>query len=390
MNQAVPSHEMAPSFRIERSSLHGTDDGGRETALRVYGELEFEQGKLLWLRIAELTGDAKPGQTVHIDMSGVESVDGGAMALLVHVRSDLQQHGVKCELINAAPHVQDIIHLYRGDVKAGRRKRRRPQSTLEQLGRATAEMMLEAKLVLAFFGQAVVSTLSVFRRPKTANWAEIMPTLERTGADAIPIVALINFLVGLVMAFQSAGQLQRFGANIFIADLIGISMTRELGPLMTAIVVCGRSGAAFAAELGSMKVNEEIDALRTMGFGPMRFLVLPRTLALMLVMPMLVLIADAMGIVGGMLVGVYSLDLTPMAYLIQLQKAVKAWDLYSGLIKAVVFGLAIAVISCQQGLATSGGAEGVGRRTTGAVVTTLFMLIVIDAIFTVFFKMIKT
>ena len=155
---------------------------------------------------------------------------------------------------------------------------------------------------------------------------------------------------------------------------------------MTAIVVCGRSGAAFAAELGSMKVNEEIDALRTMGFGPMRYLVLPRAAALMLVMPMLTLIANALGILGGLCVGVLSLDLTAMSYFIQLQKAVKSWDLYSGMIKAAAFGLAIAMISCQQGLATTGGAEGVGRRTTAAVVTTLFTLIIIDAIFTVFFR----
>ena len=213
-----------------------------------------------------------------------------------------------------------------------------------------------------------------------------MPLMERTGANALPIVALINFLVGLVMAFQSAGQLKRFGASMFLADLIGISMTRELGPLMTAIVVCGRSGAAFAAELGSMKVNEEIDALRTMGFGPTRFLVFPRVIALMLVMPMLVLVADLVGTAGGMLVASASLDITASAYLHEIQRSVKLWDVTSGLMKSVLFGLAIALVSCQQGLATSGGAEGVGRRTTSAVVTTLFALILIDAAYVLFFR----
>ena len=294
-----------------------------------------------------------------------------------------------CEFVEAAPHVQDIIHLYRGDVRVGRKKRRRPQSALDQIGVATRDIILEFKLAFAFLGQGLVSLAGIFRDPKSANWREIFPTAERSGADAVPIVMLINFLVGLVMAFQSAPQLQRFGANIFVADLIGISMTRELGPLMTAIVVCGRSGAAFAAEIGSMKVNEEIDALRTMGFGPMRYLVLPRTMALMITMPMLTLLANVLGILGGLCVGVFSLDLTAMAYFVQLQKAVKLWDLYSGLIKAAAFGLAIAMIACQQGLATSGGAEGVGRRTTAAVVTTLFTLIVIDAIFTVFFRVVR-
>jgi phospholipid/cholesterol/gamma-HCH transport system permease protein len=195
-------------------------------------------------------------------------------------------------------------------------------------------------------------------------------------------VVLINFLVGLVMAFQAAPQLKQLGANIFVADMIGISVTRELGPLMTAIVVSGRTGAAFAAEFGAMRVNEEIDALRTMGLSVTRFMVLPRTIGLALIMPMLVLLADAFGILGGLLVGVVSLGLTPYAYFLEIQKVVSPWDVYSGLIKSSVFAVAIALISCQQGLAAEGGAEGVGKRTTSAVVATLFFLILIDAAFT--------
>jgi phospholipid/cholesterol/gamma-HCH transport system permease protein len=209
--------------------------------------------------------------------------------------------------------------------------------------------------------------------------------MERTGADAVPIVVLINFLVGFVMAFQGAVQLKQFGANIFVADLVALSVARELGPLMTAIIVCGRSGAAFAAELGTMKVSEEIDALRTMGFGPIRYLVLPRTVALMLVMPMLTLLADLVAIGGGLLVGILSLDLTISAYLGETRSALTLWDVLSGVLKSVVFALAISLISCQQGFATTGGAEGVGRRTTSSVVASLFALILIDAGFTVFF-----
>ena len=160
-------------------------------------------------------------------------------------------------------------------------------------------------------------------------------------------------------------------------------MTRELAPLMTAIIVCGRSGAAFAAELGTMKVSEEVDALRTLGMLPLRYLVMPRVLGLVLVAPLLVLLADAVGIAGGALVAALSLDVTPTAFLIQLKSAVKPSDIISGLIKGTVFSAAVAVISCQQGLATSGGAEGVGRRTTAAVVSILFSLVVLDAIFTV-------
>jgi phospholipid/cholesterol/gamma-HCH transport system permease protein len=196
-------------------------------------------------------------------------------------------------------------------------------------------------------------------------------------------VLLINFLIGFVMAYQSAGQLKQFGASIYVADLVGVSMTRELGPLMMAIIICGRSGASFAAELGTMKVSEEVDALRTLGFSPLPFLVIPRMLGLILLAPILVLMADAIGICGGALVASLSLDINPTSFLIQLQSAVKAGDIISGVIKAMVFCAAIALISCQQGLATTGGAEGVGRRTTSAVVSTLFTLILLDALFTV-------
>jgi phospholipid/cholesterol/gamma-HCH transport system permease protein len=231
----------------------------------------------------------------------------------------------------------------------------------------------------------ILGFLGLLREPRTGNWKEIPHLMERTGADAVPIVLLINFLVGLVMAFQGAVQLKQFGANIFVADLVGLSVVRELGPLMTAIIVCGRSGAAFAAELGSMKVGEEIDALRTMGFGPIRYLVLPRTVALMLVVPMLTLLADLVAISGGLVVGVTSLDLTVSAYLGETQKALAVWDVFSGVLKSVVYALAIALISCQQGFAATGGAEGVGRRTTSAVVSILCCLILIDAGFTALF-----
>jgi phospholipid/cholesterol/gamma-HCH transport system permease protein len=322
-------------------------------------------------------------------MSEVERVDGAITALLSHLRTELQQRGVKSEFVGATPGVQELIHLYRGDVRVGRAKKRRARGTLDQLGGATMNILREAQGVFGFVGQLVLSMRAVLRSPRTANWREVPAMIERAGADAVPIVVLINFLVGLVMAFQSAVQLKNFGANVFLADLIGISMTRELGPLMTAIVLTGRSGAAFAAELGSMKVNEEIDALRTMGFGTLRYLVFPRLVALMLVMPILTLLADVVGIAGGMIVGIGSLDLTANVYLTELHKAVKPWDLYSGLIKSVLFGLAVALISCQQGLATSGGAEGVGRRTTSAVVTSLFTLILIDAVYTVVFRMLN-
>ncbi len=322
-------------------------------------------------------------------MSKVEAIDGGSMALLVQLRADLFRRGARSEFVGANEHVQKLIGLYRGDVRVGRLVKPRPVGLLVQVGTATMALAHETKEVFGFFGQALVATFGVIRHPSTANWADLAPTMEKTGADAVPIVVLINFLIGVVMAFQGAVQLKQFGANIYVADLVSLSITRELGPLMTAIILCGRSGAAFAAEIGSMKVSEEIDALRTMGFGPMRFLVLPRLIALVCVLPVLTLLGDAVGILGGMLVGLVNLDLTIVAYAKETQSALTLWDIFSGVLKSVAFASVITLISCQQGLATTGGAAGVGKRTTSSVVAILFALILVDACFTVVFYALK-
>lgn len=371
---------MPPTFTLEH-----VQTGAGQGQVRLGGHLGLGEAVPLWAELRRLEAGVEQGATLDFELSGVERIDGGAMALLACLRAELHRRGVKSEFVAAGAAVQQLVHLYAGDHAVARLRRRRPQGTLDQLGAATLAVLREAQLVLAFFGQMVRSGAGLLRSPRSANWRELPATMERAGADAVPIVALTSFLVGLAMAFQAAAQLRRFGANLLVADLIGLSITRELGPLMTAIVVCGRSGAAFAAELGFMQVNGEIDALRTMGFGPMRYLVLPRTLGLILVLPLLVLLADVAGVAGGLLVGVWSLDLTVGGYLNETARAVKAWDVTLGLLKSLAFALVIALVACQQGLATGGGAEGVGRRTTSAVVFTLFALILVDAAITVAF-----
>jgi phospholipid/cholesterol/gamma-HCH transport system permease protein len=371
-----------PGFSLD---VRSTED--RAGVLCFRGRLDLADAVSLWDETTKLllSRAPAPSSRIDFDLSGVTAVDGGAMALLVHLRNRLEEQGVRSEFVGAREHVQEIVHLYEGDMHLPPRRRRKAESALAQIGRATVAVLLEAKLVFAFFGQMLLSVGATIRAPRTGNWKDVAPTMERAGADAVPIVVLINFLIGFVMAFQGAVQLKQFGADIFVADLVGLSITRELGPLMTAIIVCGRSGASFAAELGSMKVSEEIDALRTMGFGPMRFLVLPRALALVLVLPALTLIADFVGILGGLVVGLVSLHISVAGYVTETVKAVHVWDVYSGVIKSVVFAIAIVLVACQQGLATTGGAEGVGRRTTASVVTTLFSLILLDAGFTILF-----
>jgi phospholipid/cholesterol/gamma-HCH transport system permease protein len=256
---------------------------------------------------------------------------------------------------------------------------------LDQIGRETLSMLNESQ-TLDFMGDVAVAGAKAVRAPSSVNWSEVPRLMERAGADSLPIVLVINFLVGLVTAFQAAVQLKQFGANIFVADLVGLSITRELAPIMTAIIVAGRSGAAFSAELGTMRVSEEIDALRTLGFDPYAFLVFPRVLTLVLVLPLLTILADGVAIAGGLLVAMLSLDITANAYLIETQKAVGLWDVFSGCLKTVFFGMSIALIACQRGLAARGGADGVGRATTSAVVTSLFAIVVVDTIFTVLFN----
>jgi len=369
---------------LQRFSWERAETSDTNARIELGGRITIDDAAALWKRISETLSQVEGLQGVEVELSQVTLIDGACMALLVQFRTDLRERKVRCEFVAGSPEVRRIVDLYggRGKIRHARAKRR-PVSAIAQVGGATLNVLAEIEQGLDFLGRLVASTLDVLRHPKSLNLRDVGLTIERAGADAAPIVLLINFLIGFVMAYQSAGQLEQFGASIYVADLVGVSMTRELGPLMTAIVICGRSGAAFAAELGTMKVSEEVDALRTLGFLPLPFLVIPRMLGLVLLAPILVLMADAVGIVGGALVASLRLDITPTSFLIQLQSAVKTSDIVSGLIKGSVFCAAIALISCQQGLATTGGAEGVGRRTTSAVVTILFTLILLDALFTV-------
>jgi phospholipid/cholesterol/gamma-HCH transport system permease protein len=378
---ASRSHTSGPEqgFRVEyRDPANGVVE------VRLHGVLALAGASAFW---SALHPGLPPttGEQVRFDLSRIESIDSGTMALLVQAKWDLQTAGVRCEFVGGTGTVQTMLALHEGAAEPPGQPPQQRSGVLARIGDATVAAVVEVQIGLAFLGNMVLELGGVLRRPRTGNWRDIAPIMNRTGADAVPIVLLINFLIGFAMAFQSAVQLKQFGANIYVANLVGLAITRELGPLMTAIIVAGRSGAAFAAELGTMKVSEEIDALRTMGLGPLRFLVFPRLLALVLVIPVLTLFADMVGITGGLLVGIVNLDLTIVGYINQTARAVSVWDVFQGVLKSGVFGLAIGVISCHHGLATSGGAEGVGRRTTAAVVTSLLAIIVIDAAFTLLF-----
>jgi len=364
------------AFAIER----------RDGTLRLGGDLLLPDAAAIWRELHRTTDGLNPGPLT-IDLSRANAIDGAVTALIVALRSDLAARGVRAELVGTPEELRPLVQLYEADAEPPKqRRRRKPEGMVEQVGRATAGILEELRAVVTFFGEMVVAVVGLVRHPRTGHWKEVPPLLERTGADALPIVLLINFLMGFVMAYQSARQLKMYGANVYVADLVGISVTRELAPLMTAIIVCGRSGAAFAAEIGSMKVSEEVDALRTLGLRPFAWLVVPRVIALLVVLPALTMIADIIGVIGGLFVAVTSLDVTMRGYFVETTTSVQLWDVEHGLIKSVAFALAIGLIACQQGFAASGGAEGVGRRTTATVVTSLFALVVLDALFTVMFR----
>lgn len=352
--------------------------------VRVAGKLRMRDVGEIWSALRSAT--ESPSKRCVIELSRLESADSGIIALLLESLENLKARGISAELVGANPSVDALVALYASHER-DQAAPTRPESAIARLGRATYCIIAEARGLFAFVAEFARVVGSLTRRPRAANWRAVPALCEKAGADAVPIVLLINFLVGFVMAFQSAKQLKLYGANIYVADLVAIALCRELAPLMTAIIVCGRSGAAFAAELGSMKVNEEVDALRTLGLVPYGWLVVPRTLALMFVVPLLTLLAGAVGILGGMVVASTDLGVSPQGYLNETLTALTGWDIATGVLKSAIFSVVIALVACQQGLAASGGAEAVGKRTTSCVVTILFSLVLIDALLTATFRL---
>jgi phospholipid/cholesterol/gamma-HCH transport system permease protein len=319
---------------------------------------------------------------VVVDLSGVRTADSAGAASLGECLATARERNVRFRVIGATGQVRDILQkIPAPPLGEGRRARRGP-GLLERMGSVGYVVLAGAVAFLQLLADtAYWGLLAPFRRRFPPPGATSTQAL-RIGVDALPIVGLIAFLLGLIMAFQAAYQLRQFGANIFVANLVGVSMVRELGPLMSAIVVAGRSGSAIAAELGTMIVGEEIDALRTMGINEIRFLVVPRVYAITFTQPSLTLFANAVGIFGGFLIAILYLDLSAAAYIQQTISALSLNDLITGLSKSVVFAWIIALIGCHCGLRITGGAEGVGRATTTSVVASIFFIIVADSVFT--------
>ena len=240
--------------------------------------------------------------------------------------------------------------------------------------------------ILCFTGGTSSALWEALRRPRKIRWREVLYYMDTCGREAVPIVTLICLMMGMILGFQSGVQMRMHGLSIFAADLVGFSILKELGPLMVAMVCCGRAGSAFAAEIGSMKVNEEIDAMTTMGFSPGRFLVVPKIIALVLVMPMLTILGDLAGVIGGFIVGVLNFDVPFIAYYERTKSVLHPMDLAEGLIKSFVFAFLVAAVGCLRGMQSSTNAQGVGRAATSAVVSGIFLVILSDVVMTLIFS----
>lgn len=376
-----PMGTSGPGFSIEVN-----DSVPDELYLRIAGEISMENAGDVRLQLLKAV-EAHPVKTVVIDLEKVEYFDSSGAAILMELGDTCTETGCTPELRNVPKRIRSFMELLdQTRLKTGPiLEPPAAPSLMVQIGGGVLDLRRNARDIVTFIGATVVALGQDLAHPRKLKWDSLWRIIERSGSDAMPIVTILSFLMGAIIGFQSAIQLRKFGANIFVADLVSLSICLEMGPLLTALIVAGRSGAAYAAQIGTMQVNEEVDALRVMGIDPIRYLVSPRVLAVACVTPCLTLFADLMGTLGGCLVGVISLDLPPVAYFNQVNKVLEMADVLKGLLKSFVFGLEIATIGCLRGFQVRGGAESVGWATTSAVVTAIFILTVTDAVFSVLY-----
>ena len=369
--------------------------------LKIEGEKDGDllliiSGHLALANVTGFSADAdkalkeKSPLSLTIDLEEVDYLDSAGAVVLLRLEDRAKTESIPFQYRNLSEHARNIMNLINREALLSIPPATRvPSGLIEEIGEAARRFIVDASHFIAFQGELFEAILHALRHPRSVRWAEVFLYFKRVGVQGLPIVALISALLGLIIAFMSSLQLKQFGANIYIAALVSSAVVRELGPIMTAILVAGRSGSAFAAEIGTMVVNEEVDALTTMGFDTTRFIAVPKVLATILAVPLLTLYADVFGIGGGAFVGVIGLDLSLASYIDWTRWSLTVFDIVSSMIKSVVFAVLIAGIGCQRGFQTQGGALAVGTSTTSAVVSAIFLIIVADSIFAVLFHYVR-
>ena len=326
-----------------------------------------------------------------LDLSGVEALDTAGAWLIRQAAKTLADGGVSVAYAGADRRASALLETVGSVDETSPAPHKHPPSIVEllaRLGFGTAFAVREARSYLGFLGLTLETAVRVALRPSRFRFTSFVFHLEAVGLNALPIVGLISFLIGVVMAYQGATQLRLFGAEIVVVDLVAISVLREIGILLTAIVVAGRSGSAFTAQIGTMKLREEVDAMRTLGLDPVEVLVLPRLIALIVALPILCFFSDLLGLLGGMLMAWVNLDISPAAFIGRVQSNIPIRHFWVGMAKAPVFAAMIGLVGCYQGLKVKGDSGSVGRLTTRSVVQAIFLVIVADAVFSIFFNLI--
>jgi phospholipid/cholesterol/gamma-HCH transport system permease protein len=343
------------------------------------------------LRALDLAG----AREVEIDCGEIRRIDSVGAWVLVRTERELTTSGVTVRTVRLPAAYKPLLETMEREAKlpAPVSRRKHPLTDfLARIGESLMDVLGSGYQMLGFLGRLTVETVEAFLRPdRELPWPAFVNQIEQTGVTAIPIVGLLSFLLGVVLAYQGAEQLQRFGAEIFTVNLVGIAVFREIGGLMTAIIVAGRSGSAFTAQIGTMKLNQEVDAMETIGLNPVEILVLPRVLGLLVALPLLTFFANIMGVIGGMVMCYFNLGITVPLFMRQLHDSLtfSPWSFWLGLLKAPVFAIVIALVGCFEGLRVEGTSESVGRLTTRSVVESVFLVITIDAAFSILFSLLK-
>lgn len=365
-------------------SLILTPTGSDSLTVRLIGRLDASSTGKVWHEAVNRVRDGL-WKAIVIETDGLEYLDGAGIGLLVQLKSIQTDRGGRIEIRGLKPKFQRLLNMFDpSDITQTPVIPTDKIRLLEKVGLWAAGILSDMKGQVAFVGESCAAVASALVRPGTVRWKDVFLLSEKAGVNALPIICLIGFLMGLIMSFQSAITLKRFGAEIFVADMLGLVMFRELGPLVTAILLAGRSGSAFAAEIGTMKVNEEIDALTTMGLNPIRFLVVSRMLAALAVTPFLSLFFCFLSLIGGAVV-MLTMGYPLTTYVSRVFLSLGYVDVIGGIFKAAVFSLFVAGIGCQEGLTTKTGASAVGDSTTSAVVNGIILIAVLDGIFAVIF-----
>ena len=353
-------------------------------AIAIEGRLDSNTTGKIWRQATETVATAK-ARSVTVDASEIDYCDGSGIALFVHLRNLQRKAGGQLEIHGLRPEFQGLLEESDlGDLEQLESQRRPKTNLAEDVGRAVVGFLEDTRSLIGFVGELVSALGTAAMHPRSVRWRDAVRVAESAGVNALPIIVLVSFLMGVIMAFQGAISLRRFGADVFVANLVGLAMLRELGPLMTAIILAGRSGSAFAAELGTMTVREEIDALKTMGLDPVRFLVVTRVIAAVVMTPLLTVFADLLGLIGGAVV-MRSFGIPLVTFYHQVQYQVTYGSFVGGLVKSFVFGILVAAIGCLRGLQTTTGASAVGESTTRAVVSGIVLIVITDGIFSVVF-----